>query len=500
MDLYDRVDLLRENINKNTKKIIVVFNTIEEKEMVHRHLKMNECTKFVHYISKIMGCKSDPISYYSERVAEPQEIHWKYIGESSTYKQKVRIETTVLGIGFMLLSFAIFYFPMIKIDEEKVYSPGLGTALGLIISILIIILAIVYRLIILRLMPTRKPSSKLAESFFIVMTTIVFHFFFYLLTPAAFYLFAGSIPNNIKLKEFFMAIVSFALMSILVAIIDLRYRLFNKKRQRLLGQVSEANMFCQQRLHEELTPPSFPIEFKLMVVFNIWTFNSFYIFNLPYLLFFFMMVLAVLYWIDKYNLYKHYKMQQYISIELELKVQKTYIILFLLCVSFGYYLSTQFFWEKYVIMAVVVISLIINFSLNYTYKKQKDNILKHNTDLKSALEQCKGAEAASLHLNLLEMEMKSSFIIPAPPQIEFSSVSLASEILMYGYSETYNLYLKQFKNKDINLMLEQKYLAIKHSKSMFDAGTQPKRRESELAHLAGDGLRERLVEHAEGTQ
>jgi hypothetical protein len=222
----------------------------------------------------------------------------------------------VLGIGFMLLSFAIFYFPMIKIDEEKVYSPGLGTALGLIISILIIILAIVYRLIILRLMPTRKPSSKLAESFFIVMTTIVFHFFFYLLTPAAFYLFAGSIPDNIKLKEFFMAIVSFALMSILVAFIDLRYRLFNKKRQRLLGQVSEANMFCQQRLHEELTPPSFPIEFKLMVVFNIWTFNSFYIFNLPYLLFFFMMVLVILYWIDKYNLYKHYKMQQYISIEL----------------------------------------------------------------------------------------------------------------------------------------------------------------------------------------
>jgi len=62
----------------------------------------------------------------------------------------------------MVLSFVIFYFPMLKIDEEKVYAPGVGTALGFLVSILIIILAIVYRQIILKLMPTRKPSSKLA--------------------------------------------------------------------------------------------------------------------------------------------------------------------------------------------------------------------------------------------------------------------------------------------------------------------------------------------------
>lgn len=49
-------------------------------------------------------------------------------------------------------------------------------------------------------MPTRKPSSKLAEAYFIVMTTIIFHFFFYLVTPAAFYVFAQSIPVNYKLK------------------------------------------------------------------------------------------------------------------------------------------------------------------------------------------------------------------------------------------------------------------------------------------------------------
>ena len=51
-----------------------------------------------------------------------------------------------------------------------------------------------------------------------------------------------------------------------------------------------------------------------MTAFNIWSFNSFYIFEIPYLIFLFLIVVVAIYWIDKYNLYKHYKMQQYMSI------------------------------------------------------------------------------------------------------------------------------------------------------------------------------------------
>lgn len=116
LSLYDESEVLKENMNKNSKKILVVFNTIEQKEKVHQMLKMNEGLKFLHYMSKMLQLKSDPISYYTERVAEPQEIYWNNIGESSTHKQKVRMETTFIGIGFMFLSFAIFYFPMYKID------------------------------------------------------------------------------------------------------------------------------------------------------------------------------------------------------------------------------------------------------------------------------------------------------------------------------------------------------------------------------------------------
>ena len=60
--------------------MVIVFNTFEQKERIHKALRVNEFIKFMHYCSKILGCKSEPIGYYSERIAEPQEVHWKYIG------------------------------------------------------------------------------------------------------------------------------------------------------------------------------------------------------------------------------------------------------------------------------------------------------------------------------------------------------------------------------------------------------------------------------------
>ena len=122
-----------------------------------------------------------------------------------------------------------------------------------------------------------------------------------------------------------------------------------------------------------------------MVIFNIWTFNSFYIFEIPYLIFLFMIILAILFWIDKRNLYLHYKTQQYISIELEIKVQKTYIIFFLICVSGGYYLTSVFTWEKITIGVIFILAILINFALNLSYKKHKESILRHNTNLKNAI-------------------------------------------------------------------------------------------------------------------
>ena len=144
----------------------------------------------------------------------------------------------------------------------------------------------------------------------------MFHFFFYVIAPGTYYVIPAQIPNNIKLKQLFLAVMTFLTMTLLIAFIDVRYRLYKSKRKRILSSWSEWGKWCQIRLHEELTWPSFPIEFKLMVILNIWSFNAFYIFEIPYLLLMFVIVLFIVYWVDKKNIYKHYKMQTYLSIDL----------------------------------------------------------------------------------------------------------------------------------------------------------------------------------------
>ncbi len=75
---------------------------------------------------------------------------------------KTRIETTLVGLAFIAISFGLFYFPLLVIDEEKILDPGLGTGLGLLIAILIFAMAFIFRVVLISLMPKRRPSSKLA--------------------------------------------------------------------------------------------------------------------------------------------------------------------------------------------------------------------------------------------------------------------------------------------------------------------------------------------------
>lgn len=141
------------------------------------------------------------------------------------------------------------------------------------------------------------------------------------------------------------------------------------------------------------------------------------------------------------------------------------------------------------ILGVITLALLLNFALNYSYKKHKDSILKHNTDLKSAIQNCKSSFGQNMHLQMLEQELKRSFLA-APEGLEFSSASLASEVASYGYLETYHLFLNQFKNKELNHLLEEKCYSIKHSKTILDGR---KRKESELVRLAEDTLADKLI-------
>lgn len=116
-----------------------------------------------------------------------------------------------------------------------------------------------------------------------------------------------------------------------------------------------------------------------------WSFNSYYIFSVPQLVPIFFATVFILYWIDKYILYNRYKTQSYLSMELEHKIQKVFLVAFLFCVSMGYLTIAIYTWEKWLILGIFLVALCINFSLQFLFKKQKDEVTKKNTDLNGAL-------------------------------------------------------------------------------------------------------------------
>ena len=109
-----------------------------------------------------------------------------------------------------------------------------------------------------------------------------------------------------------------------------------------------------------------------MVAFNTWSFNSYFLFNNPYLIVLFFIIVFFLYWFDKYILYNHYKTNQYLSLSLEHQAQKVVIVFFLICVSLGYYSITRHLWQQILILIVFSVTLIFNFLLQFWFKNIKE--------------------------------------------------------------------------------------------------------------------------------
>lgn len=86
-------------------------------------------------------------------------------------------------------------------------------------------------------------------------------------------------------------------------------------------------------------------------------------------MFMFVVVITILYFIDKKNIYKHYKMQVYQSIQLELTVQRDYIVLFLICVCCGYAVCVIRTWQYFFIGAMFIVSFSLNWYLSVREKQ-----------------------------------------------------------------------------------------------------------------------------------
>jgi hypothetical protein len=114
-----------------------------------------------------------------------------------------------------------------------------------------------------------------------------------------------------------------------------------------------------------------------MVILNIWSFNAYYTFQVPYLLLFFLVTLSIIIFIDKRILYNHYKMQVYQSIESLLSIQRDYIIMFLICVCCGYALCASYNWQYYLIGALFIVCLLVNWLITLSAQKKEKLGLKN---------------------------------------------------------------------------------------------------------------------------
>lgn len=86
-------------------------------------------------------------------------------------------------------------------------------------------------------------------------------------------------------------------------------------------------------------------------------------------MFLFVIVITVLFWVDKKNIYNHYKMQVFQSIDLEISVQRDYIVMFLVCVCCGYAVCAIDTWQYFFIGGMFIISILVNWFLEYKHKK-----------------------------------------------------------------------------------------------------------------------------------
>ena len=152
---------MKSKLVLNNGRAIAVFNDQDQRDAILKSLQINEAKKLVFHISKLLGQNTQKLHFFADKIAEPQEILWKYIGESSVTKTQVRIKTTVIGIGFIIVAFLILYFPIVRIDSNSVLHRSITTSvLSILISLILQILSIVYRQVILYILPSRHPSSR----------------------------------------------------------------------------------------------------------------------------------------------------------------------------------------------------------------------------------------------------------------------------------------------------------------------------------------------------
>ena len=117
--------------------------------------------------------------------------------------------------------------------------------------------------------------------------------------------------------------------------------------------------------------PSFPIEFKLMIMYKIWSFIVFYTFQIPEVLFLILILMVFLYFGDKFRVYNRYKMNTYLPIQLEKDFERTYIYVYIITLCLSYLITATEVWQFCTAPFLAVSMIVLRLFMDYRDKKRE---------------------------------------------------------------------------------------------------------------------------------
>jgi magnesium-transporting ATPase (P-type) len=211
---------------------------------------------------------------YCEPCPRPEEILWKNIGIIEKQGFKVKVLSVIYFILILGFFVAFLYFFMEVVYVEPIAEP-FKTILTNFILLFIVFVALTFRSLMGRLSEMRYPNTYTNRAMFIVITTVLFHFIFYLFIPSVYLTLHDDLRGAI-LSLISNQAINFILIQVTLAGFDLMYCCWNRQKGKTENE--EKPIGCQKILHEKMQYPRFPIEFKLIILFKIWSLITFFAF------------------------------------------------------------------------------------------------------------------------------------------------------------------------------------------------------------------------------
>ena len=158
-------------------------------------------------------------------------------------------------------------------------------------------------------------------------------------------------------------------MQILFISVDLKHFIWSIK---LPNVQSEQNpMGCQKMIHQHIQYPRYPLQQRSITLFKFWSLITFFAFHVPFVLVILLIGLLFFYFKDKFNIYRHYRMQM-IGNNVKFYYLRIYTNIFTLTIFASFVYTQREMVQKITSATMTIIALFLQ--IFYFRKMVKTNL------------------------------------------------------------------------------------------------------------------------------